>query len=171
MEFKRWLLRNISLYLAGILAISGLLFFLGKDISGRVASIERQRLDLFARSQVLDSLLSLKSDSEKARELLGPLQDSLPAKDELIGFSRELEGLANNNQLDFSLRFGAELPATPTEPGVNSFTITGGGSYENFIRFLRGVENSGYFVSFDFFDLTRSARGHEIVIRGKVFFQ
>lgn len=153
------------------MAISGLLFFLAKDISGRVSSIERQRADLSARSQIVDSLIRLRADSEKARALIVPLQESLPTKDQLIEFSKQLENFARNNQLDFALRFGAESQSTAMEPGTNNFTITSGGSYENLIRFLRNVENSGYFVSFDLFDLTRSSRGYEIVVRGKVFSQ
>jgi Tfp pilus assembly protein PilO len=171
MEFRSWLLRNIAFYVAGVLVVSGLLFFLSRDISDRVMFIERQRVDLSARSQILDSLLKLKSDSEKARGLLGSLEEALPTKDELIVFSKELEDFARSNQLDFSLRFGAESPATAVDPGTNNFTITSGGTYENLIRFLRNVENSGYFVSFDLFDLTQSSRGYEILIRGKVFSQ
>lgn len=171
MEFKQWLLKNIGVAAGVSFILALLILFLGGDISNRVRKIKSQRRDLITRSQSIESLASLRADASRAEKLLESLQNALPTKDQLIGFSKTLEKFAKNNRLDFGFSFGAETPSTNAAPGANEFVLTSGGAYANFIRFLKAVEESDYFVSFNSFDISRKGERFEILAKGKVFSQ
>lgn len=172
MDFKRWLLVSGSISGGAILALSVLIFLTGKDISRRANTIFSQRQELTLQLRVFESLASLRSGAEQANKLLPYIQDILPVKERLIEFPKQLESAAKNNQLGFGFRFEAETKGSDKEPGTNGFVLTSYGSYQNFIRFLKFIENGKYFTGFDSFDLNRRAENNfEIIIKGKVFSQ
>jgi hypothetical protein len=172
MEFRQWLIRNIGISLILILLIIVLIFLLGGDISGRADKIVGQRQDLAARIDVFDSLVSLRADVKRAEELSADLHTFLLTKDQLINFSETIENFAKNNQMDLNMfEFGSETVATETNPGVNDFTMIVSGSYPNFTRFLKNIEESHYFVRLDLLDLNQKENKFEISMRGKVFSQ
>lgn len=131
----------------------------------------RQKQELAARFLAFESFASLRTESEKASQLLSALQISLPTQDELIGFSKYLEDLAGNNQLEFGFAFGPETIATEQAPGTNNFTITARGNYLDFVRFLRSIEQGKYFIGLDSFNFNKRGGKNEfeILARGKVF--
>lgn len=171
MEFRQWLTRNIGGTILGLLIITAFIFFLAKDISNRTETIKERRRELTSRLQAFGSLALLRSDAERAGKLFVELQNSLPQKDQLIGFSKALEGFAKNNQLDFGFFFEAEAVSTDVLPGRNEFKVTSSGSYANFIRFLKKIEESQYFVNFNLFDLAQKGKEFDILMRGGVFSQ
>ena len=93
----------------------------------------------------------------------------MPLKDQLIGFSKTLESIAKNNKLGFGFAFEVEQPATEVLPGVNYFNLTGSGSYTDFIRFFRAIEDGRYFASFESLNLISKGKDFELAGRGKVF--
>ncbi|MBI4991810.1 MAG: hypothetical protein HZB99_01175 [Candidatus Harrisonbacteria bacterium] len=170
-DFNRWLLKNIGVASGVILALVALTILLGNDISRRLDTVIRQRRDLVERSEVFNYLATLRFDSERAKKLSDQLQNSLPTKDQLIGFSKNLENLAKDNQLGFGFQFESEVLSTDLAPGINNFTITSNGSYSNFLRFLKAAESGQYFVNFTLLDLIQKGKEFEITMRGKVFSQ
>jgi hypothetical protein len=172
MEFKQQLLKNIGVIAAIILFLILFIVFLGNDISNRIQKIGEQKQAFAGRSQSIESFVSLRADALQAEKLSEKLQNALPTKDQLIGFSKVLEKMAKNNKLAFGFSFGNEISSAETAPGINEFTLTSGGVYANFIRFLKAVEESGYFVRFDFFDIAaKKGEEFEILAKGKVFSQ
>ncbi len=169
MDFKKALVRNISWSAAVLILMIAFLIFLGMDVSDRVALIKSQRQDLLLRLHAFDSLAALRSDVGRAEELSISLENSLPARDQLINFSNALEEIATDNGLEFGFSFESESASTETTPGINNFTITSQGTYANFVRFLNEVEDSRYFVGFSLIDLTSRNGEFAITMKGRVF--
>jgi len=171
MEFKQWLLKNGTVALAAIIFLITLLLLLGQDISSRTTAIKKQREELFLRSQALNSLAFLRSDAEKSERILVALKNLLPTNDQLINFPKSLEDLAKNNQLGFGFTFNSEESSTEKKPGINNFTLTLSGTYNNFLNFLKTMERGKYFIGFDLIDLNKKDKDFHIIMRGKVFSQ
>jgi len=171
MEFKNWLTKNIGITAGISLALLILIFFLGNDISKRATEIKEKRTDLATRLYSIESLTSLQTDSEKATRLQSTIETSLPAKDQLINFSKALENFTKANKMDFGFAFESEIAGAENTPGINNFTLTTAGNYPNFLKFLNYAENSKYFVGFNSFNLEKAADKYKILIKGKVFSQ
>ena len=171
-DFKQWLIWNAG----GGAAVVGLLVFflllIGSDISSRSAGIGEDRHDIKARVQALNSLVTLKTEAERADRLLPQLQNALPAKqsDRLLEFSKFLESIAKANQLsNFGFAFENEVSSTETTPGINNFIVTLAGQHSNLLKFLKSIENGSYFVSFANLDLTAKEGRFDMMLKGKVF--
>jgi len=171
MEFKNWLIKNSIIAGAIILALILLIFFIKADISGRTAEIKSQRQDLTARLYSLESLTLLKADSKKAEALRANLENSLPTKDSVIGFTKTIENFAKSNGMGFGFAFESETLGTINSPSANNFTITSSGSFQNFLRFLKAMEQSKYYVNFSYLDLSQKAKEYSVIIKGRVFSQ
>lgn len=170
-DFKSWLFKNGGIALAAVLFFVIFLLLLGRDISSRTAMIKKQRQDLMLRSQAINSLVFLRSDRERSEKILNAVKDFLPASDQLISVPNTLENLAKSNQLGFGFAFNAEAPASESEPGINYFTLTSSGAYNNFLNFLKAVEKGKYFFGFDLIELNKKDKDYQILIKGKVFSQ
>jgi len=170
-EFKNWLIKNSVIASAIILALLMLIIFLKIDIDKRVAEIKNKRLDLATRLYSLESLTLLRADAQKAETLRVTLENSLPSKDSIIGFVKNLEGIAKANNVGFGFAFESEVPGTETEPTANLFTMHSSGSYSNFLRFLKAMELGKYYINFNYLDLSQKGKDYEVQIKGRVFSQ
>ena len=170
-DFKSRLIKSSALFLGIAMAVAILIFLIGSDISSRAASINRQRQELSVRSRSLDVVAALRAEANKSDKILNYLETILPTRDQLISFSKTLERFAKNNQLGFGFAFTSETAASEKEPGSNSFLVTSRGIYPNFFSFLKSIENSNYFVNFNYFDLNKKDKDFEILMKGKVFSQ
>jgi Tfp pilus assembly protein PilO len=170
-DFRNWLLRYAGLYIGIAAGLIVLILFLGQDIATRAAQIRSQRQTLASRLGAFESLTALQVGSREARQISAELEKSLPEKDELIAFLPVLENFAKNNQLRIEqrLKFESEIPGEGMAPNSHSFIIGARGSYANFVRFLRNIEESGYFVSFSMIDLAQRDTDFEMRMNGRVF--
>src|SRR3989338_1685553 len=125
MEFQEWLWKSLGVSILIMALLLALAFLVSWDIKNRSQKIQNQRSQLTSRLQALDSLVALKADVRQADALMKKLEQSLPPKDQLIGFSKYLESLAKNNKLGFGFTFDSEEPAKELAPGINNFTLTG----------------------------------------------
>lgn len=169
--FKKWLIWNLGGGAAALFVLGPMILMIGNDISGRAADIESQRQILASRFQAIDSLISLRAGSARAADLLPKLQNSIPSKDQLIGFSRFLESIARTNKLNFNFSFLDEIPAAENAPSTNNFMMTLSGSYPDFLGFLKEAEASQYFISFNSFEVVSKGPVFETVIKGNIFGQ
>lgn len=170
-DFKQWLIWNAGGGAAVLAVLFILILLIGGDISSRAGKIRAQRLDLEARLQSFNSLVSLRAGADRAGRLLPRLQDSLPSKDQLIGFSKYLEGQAKQNNLAPAFSFDSETPSAGAIPGINGFSLTLNGAYADYVRFLKAVESGKYFINFASMDISEKGNKFEILIKGKVFSQ
>ena len=170
-SYKTSLLVNLAVGLGGVIILAPLIIFIGFDISGRAEKIQEQKRELISRTRTVDFLARLKSDSEKAADYSSFLTNVLPARDQLIGFSKDLEALAKKNQVDSGFSFGAETASTETEPGATRFILTASPTYNNFVKLLKTVEASQYFVGFEAINLERKGKDYKSVSNGRVFYR
>ncbi|MBU6141965.1 type 4a pilus biogenesis protein PilO [Patescibacteria group bacterium] len=170
-DFKKWILKNAGIGAAVLAVLLVVLFVLGGDISGRVASIQEKRQTLIDRVEALNSLADLRTGSEKANALLPKLQESLPTTDQLIGFSDYLQTTAQQNNLTFAFSFTDEIPGNDTTPSTNDFIVTLTGQYTDFLAFLKEIEASKYFIGVTSVDVTARQSGYDMLLKGKVFAQ
>lgn len=171
MNFKKKIILNIGISL-GIISILGvILFFLNSNIQEKTRQIQETRLELNLRSQITKTLDSLRRESEQAKLYSAELENILITKDKLVNFSQGLRIIAQQNQIDLKLIFGAETPKIKTGLGEINVTITIDGSFDNLIKFFQGLENSRYSVKLDKLDLTRKDDGDfKATLSGVVFY-
>lgn len=170
-KFCKNLFKHNLFYLLSILILVGLLFFLRVDIKNTVLEINQKRDDLTMRSSSLSSAAELKADFKKASEYFSLLENILPSRDNLLLFSKELEYLAANNDLEFGLTFGKETLSKSQEPGSLYFRLVLVGGYDNFVSFLKDMEKGRYFIDFNNIDITKKGEVFTGIIQGMVFFR
>jgi Tfp pilus assembly protein PilO len=168
-NFYKNLLKHNIFYLAGILALAALLFFIYTNIQDMVSKISQERTTLISKSNALSSLASLQGDFEKAKPYLSLLENILPQRDQLLIFSNELEGMAKQNSLDFGFTYGEEKPSTEFMPGSLAFKISLTGSYDGITNFLKSLETERYFIDIASVDESKKGDDFSAVINGKVF--
>ncbi|MDO8442707.1 MAG: hypothetical protein Q7S81_00350 [bacterium] len=170
-KFYKNLLKHNWLYISGILILAVLLFVLKINMQSSVAKISSQHSILATRSNSLLSLATLKGEFIKANPYFSLLENILPPRDQLLSFSKELEGIARKNNLEFNFNFGEEKLSSGTNPGQISFRAIVNGSYDGVSDFLKGVETSKYFIDPSSVDLVKKGAGFSATINGKVFFR
>lgn len=170
-KFYKNLFKHNWLYISGILVLVILIFVLKINMESSVAKISSQHSTLATRSSSLLSLATLKGDFIKANPYFSFLENVLPPRDQLLSFSKELEGIARKNNLEFSFTFGEEKVSSGKEPGQISFRAIVNGNYNDISNFLKGVESSRYFIDPSSVDLAKKGAIFTATINGKVFFR
>ena len=170
-DFRQWVIWNAGGGAAVLAVLLLLVLLVGRDISSRSGKIRIQRQDLEIRLQSLNSLIALRAGSDRAARLLPKLQGALPSKDQLIYFSKYLETQAKKNNLVPSFLFESEVAGTESVPGMNSFSLTLTGKYADYLRFLKSLEDSDYYINFSSIDIAEKESAFEILVKGKVFSQ
>lgn len=168
-NFYKNLLKRNTFYLLGILALAALLFFIYTNIQDSVLKISQERSALVSKSNALSSLASLRGEFEKAKPYFSLLENILPPRDQLLVFSKELEGLAKKNNLNFGFTYGEEKLSTDKEPGYIAFRISVTGGYAGLTNFLKSLEIERYFIDISTVDASKKGDDFSAIINGKVF--
>ncbi len=170
-KFYKNLLKHNWLYISGIFILAILLFLLKINMESSAKKIGEQYSALTTRSNSLLSLANLRGEFIKANPYFSFLENILPPRDQLLSFSKELEGIARKNNLEFNFTFGEEKLSTGKDPGQISFRVIVNGSYDSISEFLDGIETSRYFIDPSNIDLAKKGSGFSATINGKVFFR
>lgn len=169
MSFKKHLLIFIGIPLGVCLILAIALFFLGPDIVKRTNQIKQLQKELSFRLQATESLALLRQDLERAQPYLPNLENILPTRDQLVGFSRDLGIIARQNQVDLNSSLGEESPRGSEGLGKINFTMTGQGSFDNFINFFKSIKNSRYLIKFQGLDFVRQDSNFRTLLTGQIF--
>jgi len=168
--YKNLLLHNWP-YLLGIAVLFIVVFLLQLDLSSKLTKITTQHTTLASRANSLESLATLRGQSDKAAPYFSFLENILPPRDQLLSFSKEIENIARRGNLEFGFTFGEEKLSSGEQPGQIAFRILVAGSYEAVSTFLKDVETSRYFIDVTNIDMTKKGGGFSATINGKVFFR
>lgn len=135
--------------------------------------IEKRKDELALRTAVTASLAELRANFAKAQPYQRILDSVFPPKDDLINFGRDFINLGKQSGLELGFNFGNENPSSTDKPGFISFSASGKGTQDGFLRFLKDLEKSTLFIKINSLDLVRqvSADTFNIVLDGQVFFQ
>lgn len=169
MNFKKRLLITIGVPLAICLILVLALFFIGSNIINQTAQIEKLEADLNNRQQSSQSLASLKQGAEQAQPYLTELENILPSQDQLLSFSKDIDIIAKQNKLNLNTALGQQVSQSGDVLRQTDFTSTGQGTFDNFINFLKSLENGRYFIKLNTLDLTSQDGDFNMLIKGYVF--
>jgi len=169
MSFKQQLLIILAIYLGLIVLLGAVLIFLGKDISEKTGKINQLQNEIALKTQSNESLAVLRQDYAKAQSYETALNNILPSRDQLLSFRRELETMASQSKIDFSVSLGKEEPQG-TQGGAMGIGAVMAGGFEQISNFLKTLENSRYLLKFDNFDLTREEGKFRMRLNGQVFY-
>ena len=142
---------------------------MNSDITSRVVAIQKLKQEVAFRTQAIESLVVLKEESQKAERNSDLLKNILPTSDALINFRREINLLAAQNKIDLGFTFGVDSPATDVQPGFINFQMTPSGQLQNFINFLKNIEQGAYFVELNSLDINRTGKTFAGAITGRIF--
>lgn len=168
-HFRKLLLKNVVVYLAVALILVIFLLFIQSDINNKATKIIQQRQVLFVKSQAIDSLVALRSQSQEVQSYNSLLDNILPSDDHAIDFSKDLASFAKKDNLGFGFNFGDQTPSAAGSPGWINFNSVLQGPMDSFDDFLKNIESSRYFVNLSSLDLTKKNSNFEISINGKLF--
>ncbi|OGM90209.1 hypothetical protein A3J77_00925 [Candidatus Wolfebacteria bacterium RBG_13_41_7] len=145
------------------------IIFIGFDIGKRAENANEKRLIFISRLAIADSLTSLKGDSEKISGYYAVLENILPKRDRLVLFPRDINAIGNQNNLDINITLGQG--AADSEKGFwqTNFKITGKGTFENFLKFIKTLESGQYLVGLESIDFGKEGDNFKTLLNGKVF--
>ena len=169
MNFRKRLLIIVGVPLGVSLVLTIILFFIGLDINKRVAQINQLRTDLLFRTQLAETLAALRKDSQQAQNYITELENILPNRDQLVSFPRDLSNIAKSNKIDLNSSLGQESPGSIKNLRQTEFTMTGQGSFDDLINFMKFLETARYFINLKTLDFTRQDPNFRILITGGVF--
>lgn len=171
-SFKKQIFTQLVIGLIVLAAlIAGLVFF-GSNIKDYSERISKDRQELLKRSRDLSSLASIRSQYEtKAKAYLDLLYNTIPQRDQLINFSRDLR-TATGEVESFGFSFVGESPPTADSLGVISFNVTIQATVSRITEFIKNLEKFKFLVTIDGLSLERQ-RGDifQAPLRGRVFFR
>lgn len=168
MKFRKRLTIIIVILLAISTVLGGILIFVGSDISKRTEQIIQAKRDLLFRLQSTETLALLRRDSQGAKNYTYELNNILPSRDQLINFPRDLAIIARQNKIELNAGLGKESVSDGNLAQTN-FNMTGQGSSDNFIAFLKSVETAKYFINLDSIDFIQQGNTFRALINGRVF--
>jgi len=156
------------------LVFAAILYFLSRDLQFQAEKIVADRALINRRAAVLGALADLKRDAPQADVYKRAMDKLLVSQDQLLDFSRWLDGLARVRQigLNFSFR-GSQVAPQGDAPGYIAFSLDLAGKLNNLVEFLKDLESLSprFLVGLDGVDLTGDGSSYRILSQGKVFFR
>ncbi|MEZ4156776.1 MAG: hypothetical protein R3B52_02280 [Candidatus Paceibacterota bacterium] len=149
----------------------GLTFGLSFDINRRAKQIEAGRAEQVATESKIATLSSLEIDSAEAALLRPLLSDSLPLRDDLVSFRREMQQLSVKHGLvGYGFAFGNETIPTDGTPGFIGYNLSIRGLPEQVLGFIYDFENHPYFITMPSINYVEQDNGEfQFTTSGKIF--
>jgi len=92
------------------------------------------------------------------------LENIIPNKDDLFTFTKEMEALGDEHDLESYFSFGSE-----GEDSIG-YEMSIEGSYEEILDFIKIIENDLPFMNILLVDVVSIDGGYRAVIEGRIFF-
>ena len=171
MDYKRIIIKPVGISLASIALFTLVIFIVQADINRRSAEYIDKQSQITNNSESIKSFVSLQADSEKSKQY-GPIVDNyFISRDQLINFPKDINAMAHQSSLDFTVNFGAETTLTKTDPRKTAIYLTSQvpANFTNFIGFLKYLENSYYIVNLNNLDASQEGNQFKVNLTGQVF--
>lgn len=172
--FKKNLIVGVSIIAGSFLIFATAIYFLSGAIAAQAQKVTDAKNAIRTHSDLIEGLASQKALSPDVKKYEQAINLILPPKDDLVNFSKWLDGLSRAHNVNVGFNFnGDAVPSTDSAAGYIKFGINVSGQYTNLTDFARDVElkSAQYTVSFDSFDLKRSDNNYTSIISGRVFFR
>jgi len=170
MGFKKRLLIIIGVPLGVCLILAIGLFLLGSDIRKKTEQIKQLRSEIVFALGSTESLASLTKDSEIVKNYIVQLENLLPQRDRLVTFPRDINIIGKQSRIDANSVLGQEeILGDGTELRRTNFSVTGRGSFENLMNFLKFLEEGRYLIALKILDFTQQDNSFNASLSGQVF--
>lgn len=169
MDFKKHLLFSIGIPSIVCLLLAAALFIVGSDITSKITQMEKLRNDLFLRQQSFQSFTNLKQQFEQVKGYLPILNIVLPNQDQLVSFPRDIAIIANQNKISSNVSLGQENSQSTGQLRQTDFNLVSSGKFDDFVNFLKSLENSRYFIKINTLDVVKQDDGFKGLLGGQVF--
>jgi len=87
----------------------------------------------------------------------------------LLGFSRDVGIIAKQNKLNLNTALGQQISQNGDGLRQTDFTSTAQGAFDNFINFLKTLENSRYFIKLNTLDFNGQNGDFKMLMKGQIF--
>ncbi|MBI1839043.1 MAG: hypothetical protein HYR95_01970 [Candidatus Colwellbacteria bacterium] len=161
---------NIVISLGSIIVILAIVLYLGFDIADKSNFISESQSKLLSLVDGATNVARLSEQEKTAAASFAKLNNALPKRDSLFSVSRDLGSLARQNGLSFGSKFGEEIPATETKPGLIKIEMVAQGGDRDLIQFVKNLEDSNYFINIINLDIIRQGARFSSIINAQVFF-
>ena len=111
----------------------------------------------------------LKADLNSTQPYLNTLDKILSNRDQLIKFSGDVNALASKNEISIISSFSSESRNSDSLASIG-LNMTAEGLHDNFVNYLKALENSRYSVKFNVVDFYNNAGKVKSQMTGKVFY-
>lgn len=172
--FKKDLIIGASFIAGSFLVFAVVAYFLSDAMTVQAQKVSDSKNAIRVHSDLIEGLANQKTLSPDVKKFEQAIYLILPQKDELVNFSKWLDGLSRAHNINVSFSFnGDAVPSTDSSAGYIKFALNISGEYANLVDFVRDVElrSAKYTVSFDSFDLKRNDSSYTSIINGRVFFR
>ena len=164
-----------ELAVSGIIIIAlsvGMLFF-GSNIKKFSAKLENSKGELNSRGRAVGRLAELRRSKEEVETpYLTILYNLIPKKDELINISKEIQSLADAEQLTFGFSFTGETQGDENGLGsVRFFINEKGSSKEKVLGFIEALKNFQRLLTLEEISWSESREKTQATVKGSVFFR
>ncbi|MBI5147698.1 MAG: type 4a pilus biogenesis protein PilO [Parcubacteria group bacterium] len=170
-DFRKAVIIKTAIAGGGAVFLLAAAIFAVFHINKQIAEIQNLRQIIQSRVSSVESIALLRRDSEKAAAATNIINNALPTKDNIIGFSREMDRLARENGVQLGFSFTSETEAAPDRLGDIGFTATTQSSYQSLTKFLKTLEASRFIVNVRNVDAVRSGELFNAVIKGTVSYR
>mgnify|MGYP001603551745 CR=1 FL=1 len=162
---------KLVLMIGAALVFAGLLIWISLTARKLADNMSLLRNKIDEQKSALTNLAILTQESERAEEILVKLKLLLPNTDQLLFVSSELETFAKTSALDQSFSFGAESPASESQPKAIGVNIVLSGGIRNFVEYLRKIENVPYVLNLTEIEISGQGVKYQINAAGKIYIQ
>lgn len=152
-DFKRALFVQSIIIVSILFVAGGLIGFFVFHTKRNLAALQGVREPVLRSNQDIQSLAVLRGESVRGLPLLEKLRATLPSRDRIFAFPKEVEKLANAKNVSVSFAFGSENPGSQSAPPSVHFTLNVGGRREDIINFLKSLESETYLLQVTEVDL------------------
>ncbi len=170
-EFRKAIIIRTAIVAGGSIFLLAAAIFTAFHINEQIAEIQNLRRVIQSRVISVESIALLRRDSEKAEAATGVINNALPTKDGIIIFSREMDRLAKENNVQFGFSFTSETAAAGDQLGSIGFTATTQSSYQSLTKFLKTLETSRFIINTQSIDAVRGGELFNAVIKGTVTYR
>lgn len=160
---------GLAVRITVMLVLLGLTVAVGIDISKRTGRIQTAAEALIAKRRAIDTVNTLRTQSEQAAQYNAFLENTFPAQDRLISFPRELQTIAGRSNLSLDVKFKETTEAKEGNPGSIAFQLTGTGALPSFVNFLHDLETSRFSIAFERIEFSQSGNILNALMKGHVF--
>ncbi|MBU1164075.1 type 4a pilus biogenesis protein PilO [Patescibacteria group bacterium] len=142
------------------------------DIQAISDQIYNERIDLEKRYKKGQLIKQLVEDFRKIKPQQDRLELIFVKESEILNFVTSLENLANNNNIDLSIKL-KEIENTNNIASM-PLDLTIGGSYQNVIAYLNDIEKQDYYFSIDSIRINSAGQTAGIInlfVHGDIFIE